>query len=129
MIIRMLKKKKGFTLTELIVVVTILGVLTAIAVPLVMSYIDDSKTGADNANAKTIEGIVKRVDAKGEDAAGNSFTLSTATGAQIKTAVEAELGTMPAVQQTDFEFYVKSATGETVADDAAPAATGWVVIP
>lgn len=125
MLKQMVKKKKGFTLTELIVVITILGILTAIAVPLVSSYIGDSEKSTDNANAKVIEGILKRSDAKRKDAAGNKFILSTATGTTCGTAVKAEVGKLPAVQQTGFKFFVKLATGEVVAATTAPATTGW----
>lgn len=120
MLKRMFKKRKGFTLTELIVVVTILGILTAVAVPLVSTYIGDSKTKADNANAKIIEGVIKRNDAKG------TITLASTSGEDIGTAVEGELGNLPIPQQADFEFYVNRTTGEVraVADNPG----GWVLI-
>ncbi|MGN1391983.1 MAG: prepilin-type N-terminal cleavage/methylation domain-containing protein [Sharpea porci] len=38
---KMLKKNKGFTLIEIIVVIVILAVLMAVAVPSVMSYINE----------------------------------------------------------------------------------------
>lgn len=53
------KNKKGYTLTELIVVVAILGVLAAIAVPSVMSALDSSKKQADITSAKAIETAVQ----------------------------------------------------------------------
>lgn len=40
---KMLKKNKGFTLIEIIVVIVILAVLMAVAVPSVMSYINEGK--------------------------------------------------------------------------------------
>ncbi|MEN8907073.1 MAG: prepilin-type N-terminal cleavage/methylation domain-containing protein [Clostridiales bacterium] len=123
MLKKMLKKRKGFTLTELIVVVTILGVLTAIAVPLLTSYIGDSEKSADNSNAKVIEGVVKRAAAK------RTLTLNASlTGSAVVTVVESELGSVPNCQQADFEFYVKQVTGEVQASEAAPEATGWVAV-
>ena len=53
------KNKKGYTLTELIVVVAILGVLAAIAVPMVLNSIQDSKEKADQASIKAIETAVQ----------------------------------------------------------------------
>lgn len=51
---RKLKNKKGFTLIELIVVIVILGVLAAIAIPKLSGFSDTAKKSADVATAKTI---------------------------------------------------------------------------
>ncbi|MBP5268787.1 MAG: prepilin-type N-terminal cleavage/methylation domain-containing protein [Ruminococcus sp.] len=48
----MYKNKKGFTLVELIVVITIIGVITAILVPTLMGYIKKSRLKTSNASAK-----------------------------------------------------------------------------
>ena len=51
-------KKKGFTLTELLVVVAILGVLLLIAVPSINKVVDNSKLSASVSSAKNyITGI------------------------------------------------------------------------
>lgn len=46
------KNKKGFTLVELIVVITIIGVIAAILVPTLMGYIKKSRLKTSNASAK-----------------------------------------------------------------------------
>ncbi len=50
----MLQKRKGFTLIELMIVVAIIGILAAVAVPGFMKYIKDSKTSEAKVNIKAI---------------------------------------------------------------------------
>ena len=50
-----LKNKKGFTLTELMIVVVILGILVLIAVPIYNNATDKAKRSTCAANRRTIE--------------------------------------------------------------------------
>jgi type IV pilus assembly protein PilA len=51
---KLLKKKEGFTLIELMIVVAIIGILAAIAIPAFINYVKRSKTSEAPANLKAL---------------------------------------------------------------------------
>jgi len=53
-------RNKGFTLTELIGVIVLLGIIALIAVPIINSTITNSKTKAYNAQIKALEDAGKK---------------------------------------------------------------------
>jgi len=70
-------KKKGFTLVELMIVVVILGILAAIAIPLYMKFVQSSKAGEARLNLGKIASLLERY----YDSRGNQSTdLTVATG-------------------------------------------------
>lgn len=52
------RNQKGFTLVELVVVIAILGILAAIAVPRFINAIDDANEATDAANVKVLQAAV-----------------------------------------------------------------------
>ena len=72
-----LRKKKGFTLIELIVVLVIMAILAAAAIPTVMGYIENSRKAAYLANVRAVYQAGQSAIAEGL-AAGNNITINAA---------------------------------------------------
>jgi len=63
MLMRLMKSKKGFTLVELMVVIIILGILVAIAIPIYNNVTKSAKENACAANIRTIQSAVQMYQA------------------------------------------------------------------
>ena len=67
-----MRNKKGFTLVELMVVILIVGILAAVAIPLMQGRIDKAKWSEANATAGTIRTAVRAYAAETSVATANT---------------------------------------------------------
>ncbi len=86
-----LRNKKGFTLIEIIVVIVILAVLMAVAVPSVMSYMNEGQKARYQAVARTV-----LINAQTE------YAKEVADVADTKTTTNVLTATQDAVQKKNY---------------------------
>jgi type IV pilus assembly protein PilA len=85
------RNKKGFTLVELVVVVAILGILAALAVPRFMGTQDNAKKQTHNANVRTIESALSLYVA--EEGKYTTAISDLVTAGYLKKVPDYPLGT------------------------------------
>lgn len=103
--------KKGFTLVELVIVVAVMAVLVAVAIPTVGSITQSAKEAVFDSNCRTIESMIKLEEA---ELSKNGDGTVTITAAQIYTALnDAKLGI------EDDTFYYHPSTGIVDGSNAA----------
>ena len=79
-----MKKTKGFTLVELVVVIAIIGVLAAILVPTMLTYIRKAKLKSANTNAKTAyNAVVEFFTEKNANDGSSLSAIMTMYGNQV----------------------------------------------
>ena len=78
---KMFRKSEGFTLVELMVVVLIIGILVAIAIPVFNAAKANAQRKSCYANQRTIEGAVQTYVAGDDGAAVASRTATDCAGA------------------------------------------------
>jgi type IV pilus assembly protein PilA len=116
----MLKKKlndqRGMTLIELLAVIVILGIISAIAIPSILGLIDNSKRDAHVANAQQIINAAKLAVAGDEDLRPVAPTGSTtSTTSEILVSALETKGYLETIKDPDGTTY--NATSKVVVTD------------
>ncbi len=91
------RNSKGFTLAELLIVVAIIGVLTAIAIPVFTAQLEKSREAVDAANIRAMYAVVM-ADALTGDLPDNPSVAAN------MTAYNVELKQQTAGWSTEFDF-------------------------
>lgn len=74
-----MRNKRGFTLVELMVVVVIIGILVAIAIPVYNGTQNSARNNADSANLRIIDGAIAQFLAENPDTAAADVTKANAS--------------------------------------------------
>lgn len=110
---KMFRKDEGFTLVELMVVVLIIGILVAIAIPVFNAASDSAKLKTCQANQRTIEGAVQQYLASNPTATWTAHTIA-ADGVLVPTYIK----TAPVCPSIAGGYYV-DASGTVTGDNGS----------
>ncbi|AMN36782.1 prepilin-type N-terminal cleavage/methylation domain-containing protein [Clostridium perfringens] len=105
------KKKKGFTLIELIIVIAIIAILAAIAIPNFLSIQRKSKVKADIASAKNIYDVTSALVADNKITSDCAYVLDP--NATEKDIVEKAMQTIPTSKSIKGDYFKVVVTGIT----------------
>ncbi len=113
------KRKAGFTLVELIVVLVMLSILTAVAVPTYMGYVDDNKAKQCETHRKALASRLEEMSAMGSTASLTEDEMNSAENgcpAGGKYTLEGSGNTIHCDKHGDTTVILKSTAGIVTAD-------------